>query len=312
MLIAMYSVFVFIFIGYMAKVLRLLGNKQSGILLGFLLNFALPAQIFNGTYHANITFSFLSVCLVGFVCSCLAGCILFGIGKILKLDRSNLVVLFVVGTLGNTLFLGLPLVNGALGDSYANQVIIYDQFVTGIPFAFLAPIILALSGKGRFSFRGVSIRLFKSPLFLSLICGFIFRLIPFSLPDELFIPLRSLAQTATPLALFAIGVQMNLKSILNWKLTDLLLSVKMIVAPLLLFCFVVFMSTGFTNTYPIREAFSDTWRMALIETAMPPQISTVAIIIKAGFNGELALNAVAFGILASFIIVPMWVYISYL
>ena len=61
MLLAMYSIFAFVFIGYLANILRLVGNKQSGILLGFLVNFALPAQIFNGTYHANVSLDFLLV-----------------------------------------------------------------------------------------------------------------------------------------------------------------------------------------------------------------------------------------------------------
>ncbi|RDU60913.1 AEC family transporter [Helicobacter sp. MIT 14-3879] len=299
MLLAMYSIFVFIFIGYAAKILRLVGNKQSGILLGFLLNFALPAQVFNGTYHAEINLAFLFMCLIALLCNICGTLILLLIGKLFRIDRESTIVLCLMGMLGNTLYLGLPIIKGALGEDYANQVVIYDQFVTGIPFAFLAPIMLSLGGKGVFSVSAVLVRLFKSPLFLSLLCGFAFRLIPFEIPKDLFVPLQSLAQTATPVALFAIGVQLELKGILDWKLTTLLLSVKMILAPLILFCFVHFVMGGFTNP----------WRMVLLEVAMPPLVSGVALALKAKLNGRLALNSVAFGLLASFMTIPLWLYV---
>lgn len=301
MLLAIYSVCVFIFIGYIAKLLRLVGNKQSGILLGFLLNFALPAQIFNGTYHAHIDMEFLYVCLISLFCSLSGGAVLFGIGKILKFDYYSILTMSFMGAFGNTLFLGLPIVNGALGESYANKVIIYDQIVTGIPIAFLAPLILSLGGKGAFSARSIASRLFKSPLFLSLIVGLMLKAIPISIPDELFLPLKSLAQTATPVALFAIGVQMSLKSIREtWKLTSILLFGKMLIAPFLLFLIVIF---GFGG-------FNDLWRMSLIEVAMPPVISAGAIVIKAGLNAKLAVSAIAFGILFSFVSVPLWLFIT--
>ena len=210
MLLAIYSVCVFVLIGYIAKLLRLVGNKQSGILLGFLLNFALPAQIFNGTYHAEINTDFALVCVISFLCSLSGGAVLFIIGKIAKLHPHSILTLSFMGAFGNTLFLGLPIVNGALGEEYANKVIIYDQIVTGIPIAFLAPLILSLGGKGVFSARAITSRLFRSPLFLALLSGLVLKFIPLEIPDELFVPLKSLALTATPVALFAIGVQMRL------------------------------------------------------------------------------------------------------
>lgn len=300
MLLAMYSIFVFIFIGYMANVLRLLGNKQSGILLGFLVNFALPAQIFNGTYHASVSVDFLLVCLIALFSNLFSVLFVLFLGRIFRLERSVLITLCFMATFGNTLYLGFPFVQGALGEAQANQVIIFDQFVTGIPFAFLAPILLGLNGKTAFSFLEVFKRLFKSPLFLALICGALFRLIPFEIPEAFFAPLKSLAQTATPVALFAIGVQLNLRGILEWKYPALLLGAKMIIAPLVLFAFV----------RVVYGEFNDLWKMALIEVAMPPLVSGVAIIYKAGFNAKIALNAVTFGILVSFISVPLWLYFT--
>ena len=135
---------------------------------------------------------------------------------------------------------------------------------------------------------------------MALLCGIAFRGIPFTIPDEFFTPLKSLAQTATPVALFAIGVQLNLRGILEWKYPSILLGAKMFIAPLLLFVFVKL-------TY---GEFDTTWKMALIEAAMPPLVSGVAVIYQAGFNAKLTLNAVTFGILVSFASVPLWLYLA--
>ncbi len=206
-----------------------------------------------------------------------------------------------MGAFGNTLFLGLPIVNGALGEEYANKVIIYDQIVTGIPIAFLAPLILSLGGKGVFSARAITSRLFRSPLFLALLSGLVLKFIPLEIPDELFVPLKSLALTATPVALFAIGVQMSLRGIKEeWRLTALLLFGKMFIAPLVLLA-IVFIGFG---------GFNDLWRMALIEVAMPPVVSAGAIVIRAGLNAKLAVSAIAFGILLSFVSVPLWLQLT--
>ncbi len=86
----------------------------------------------------------------------------------------------------------------------------------------------------------------------------------------------------------------------EWKLTALLLFGKMCIAPLLLFIVVI---VGFGG-------FNDLWRMALIEVAMPPVVSAGAIVIKAGLNAKLAVSAIAFGILLSFISVPLWLFFA--
>lgn len=237
------------------------------------------------------------MCVVSFLCSLSGGLTLFIIGKLAKLKRDSLITMSFMGAFGNTLFLGLPIVNGALGEAYANKVIIYDQIVTGIPIAFFAPFILSLGGRGSFGIKAVGLRLFQSPLFLALLCGLTLKALPLQIPDELFLPLKSLAQTATPVALFAIGVQMSLKAIREeWRLTALLLCGKMCIAPLMLFGVVSACFGG----------FDDVWRMALIEVAMPPVVSAGAIVIKAGLNAKLAVSAIAFGILISFVSVPLW------
>lgn len=302
MFLALYGVFAFIGLGYLAKSLRMVGNKQSGILLGFLLNFALPAQIFTGIYHVELDLKLVVIMLTALVCCLLSGVSMYFFAmKFLKQDKGTIVAMSFLATLGNTLFLGVPLVQGALGQEYANRAILYDQICTCIPLAILTPMIMSMGGKGVFNLRSVMMRLCQNPLFLALVVGMVFKIMPFSIVEWIFIPIKQLGACATPVALFAIGVQISMGDIkTEWKNTFFVLFWGMILAPTLVFIAI----------YLSQVEFSDTWRMALLESAMPPLISSAAVIMRAGLNNKIAVSSVAFGIFASAFTIPMWLWLS--
>ncbi|PAF49820.1 transporter [Helicobacter sp. 12S02232-10] len=304
MLLALYGVFAFIGLGYFAKTMRMVGNKQSGILLGFLLNFALPAQIFTGIYHVELDVKLILIMLIALSCSLIGGGAMYFFAKrILKRDKNTTIAMAFLTTLGNTLFLGVPLVQGALGQEYANKAILYDQICTAIPLATLTPLIMSLGGKGVFSIRAITMRLSQNPLFLALIVGLVFKFMPFSIEEWIFIPIRQLGACATPVALFAIGVQISIGDIkTEWKNTFFVLSWGMLIVPALVFLFIKLSGV----------AINDTWRMALLESAMPPLISSAAVIMRAGLNNKIAVSSVAFGIFASALTIPMWLRLTYL
>lgn len=304
MWLALYGVFAFIGLGYLAKSLRVLGNKQSGILLGFLLNFALPAQIFTGIYHVELDLNLIITMFTGLVSSIIGGGLMFLFAKkILKKDKNTAVTMAFLATLGNTLFLGVPLVNGALGQEYANKAILYDQICTSIPLATLTPLIMSLGGKGSFNIKGITTRLSQNPLFLALIVGFFFKFMPFKIEEWIFIPIKQLGACATPVALFAIGVQISISNIkTEWKNTFIVLFWGMILVPSLVFSFMYFSGSSINND----------WRMVLMESAMPPLISSAAVIMRAGLNNKVAVTSVAFGIFLSALSIPTWLKLSYL
>ena len=297
MALAIYSTLLFVSLGFIANKLRLLGNKHSGILLGFLLNFALPALIFNGTYHAEIDFVLIGAIGCGIISSFIGGGIVFAICKILKIDRYTMIPMVFLGTLGNTLFIGIPLINGALGEEYANKAIIYDQLAVAMPLAVISPLILTLSENKPFKVIYILKRFTKNPLFLAMLSAFLLKIFPIEIPEYIFHPVKQLASTATPIALFAIGVQMNFSYIKSeWKNLSIVLSTKMMIAPAILMAIV--------KIFNIE--IDDDWSMAILQCSMPPLVSAAAIIIKANLNGKLAISSVTIGILMSGLVATFW------
>ena len=306
MIQALYSIFVFIVLGYFAKQVRLFGNRQGNTLIGFLLNFALPAIIFYGVYHAELSFSLVGIFLLALFSSILVSTIAFIL--IYKVFNRPIELALTIGflcILHNTLFLGVPIINGSLGEEASHKAILFDQFCTSIPLAVIAPLLISFAKKTSFKFSSISFQLIKNPLFVAMVAGFALRLVPLEIPDYLFAPIKALGACATPVALFAIGVQLSFSHVKKeWKYSLLALFFAMLVVPATYFSLMG--SVG-----PIFDLKMDKdFQMALIETSMPPLISSAAIIAKAGLNQKVAVSAIVIGICLSGVIAPMWLFVS--
>ena len=302
MLVAIYSIFVFIFLGYFARRMRMLGNRQGNILLGFLLNFALPSAIFKGVYHSSINLELVLTLLGALCCSLGCGALMYVLArKFFGCIQPVALTLAFLVTLHNTLFLGVPMVYGAVGLEASHKAILFDQLCTGLPLAILTPILMSLNGKGKFNIRAVLIRLFANPLFLSMLSGLALKFLPIEIPDDVFAPINALAACATPVALFAIGVQLNFKEVrTEWKNALLVLVFSMLITPALYLA----------SLHILHIPISSDHQMALIELSMPPLISSAAVIARAGLNQKIAIASIVLGIALSALNVPLWKYLS--
>lgn len=302
MLVAIYSILLFIFLGYFAKRARMLGNRQGNILLGFLLNFALPSAIFKGVYHAQIDIGLIFTLLGSLICSILGALLVLGFAHfVLRASREVAITMAFLACLHNTLFLGVPMVEGALGSEAAHNAILYDQFCTGLPLAILTPMMMSLGGRGSFSIRAIFIRLFANPLFLAMLSGFALKALPFSLPEEIFSPIYALAACATPVALFAIGVQLSFGDVrLEWQKAGVVLIASMLVIPAFYLCALHIFGVSINANH----------KMALLESSMPPLISSAAVIARAGLNNKIAVASIVMGIFFSALSTPFWVFMA--
>ena len=302
MLVAIYSILLFITLGYFAKRARMLGNRQGNILLGFLLNFALPSAIFKGVYHSQLDLELMLNLFGALGCSLLGGVLAYALALYaLRFSKEVALTMAFLACLHNTLFLGVPMVEGALGKEAAHNAILFDQFCTGLPLAILTPIIMSLSGKGVFSAHSVLIRLFSNPLFLAMLSGFALKALPFNLPEELFAPIYALAACATPVALFAIGVQLSFSDArAEWQKAGIILIASMLVIPAFYLCALHIFSVS----------INDNHKMALLQSSMPPLISSAAVIARAGLNNKIAVASIVIGIFFSAITTPFWAFMA--
>ena len=290
----LFAIFFIIATGFFAKKVGIVEQKHSIPFVDFVLCFAMPALIFDKIYHVNVDASLINTILIGFASTAISAALAFVIGKIFKFTKITTVSMVMLSLFGNTLFVGMPVIQGFFGDAMVNEVIFYDQIATGIPLSILGPLILSFAAPEKVSLFQNTMKILKFPPFIALIMGLILKEVP--LPDFIFAPLRMFECSVTPVALFAIGVGLNFSSITSsYKGVSVVLLCKMIL-PAIVF-FIILKVSGIQ--------MSKTWVVGLFQCAMPTSALASAMVIKAGLDSSLAISSVAIGVLFSFITLPV-------
>ncbi len=285
--------------GYVAKRIGVLKNKQSRAFLDFTIIFALPCLIFERAYHLSFDFSLIIYIIIG-LCSCLfAGIVSVGLGRILKLTKATLVSMFLLSSFGNTLFIGIPIVQSLYkSPQFVSEVIFYDAIATALPMALFAPFIVGLASEQKASLIANIKKMIAFPPFIALALGFALK--PFALPEFIFEPIRLFGGAATPVALFAIGLGLGFNSIkTSYKGTIAVIFCKMLLAP---FVFIAVLKVFSLEITPSAI-------VAIFESAMPTMTLAGAMIMKAKLDSNLAVSAIAFGVLFAFVSMPLLVWL---
>lgn len=234
--------------------------------------------------------------------------IVFGLGTVLfytlyrlkKIDRLTAGCLLLTAGLGNTSFVGLPMIEALYGKEALGIGILIDlagSFLMlstfGLLFATLLSDSKPNSDQEVSHIKEISFRILSFPPFIALLLSLLLRPIQYS--DWFTQLLQQLGSTLTPVALAAVGFQLklsNMKSVVKPLSYGLLY--KLIFAP-------IFISI----LYLPFVADPLVYRVTVIESAMGPMVTGGIIAIEFGLNRELTSLMLAVGITLSFITVPI-------
>ena len=285
--------------GYFAKRIGVLKNKQSRAFLDFTIIFALPCLIFERTYHLSFDFSLIVYILIGLGSCVVAGFLSVWIGRILGFSKATIVSMFLLSAFGNTLFIGIPIIQSLYkSPQFISEVIFYDAIATALPMALFAPFIVGLASEQKASLATNIKKMLIFPPFIALALGFALKFI--QIPEFIFEPIRLFGGAATPVALFAIGLGLGFQSIkASYKSTAVVIFCKMLVAP--------FLFIGVLKIFSFEMTPSAV--VAVFESAMPTMALAGAMVMKAKLDTNLAVSAIAFGVLFAFVSMPLLVWI---
>jgi auxin efflux carrier (AEC) len=117
-----------ILVGYISKRIGILKSEDVKPLNKIVVNIALPSLVFVGLYHANLSHisSMFSLTLLGLVACFATGTITFLILTYKKIPWSKKWSLMLPVMMGQTAFLGYPIVKGIWGDQGLALAVIYD------------------------------------------------------------------------------------------------------------------------------------------------------------------------------------------
>ena len=210
------------------------------------------------------------------------------------LDPATRTALTLTAGLGNTSFLGFPLIQGYYGEHALPIAVISDQVTFVIMSTLGAMMAMDTADTGQISIGTVIKKLLRFPPFIAFFAALILpHFIDLSVATPLF---DKLALTLVPLALFSVGMQLSLD---GWREELPYLSVglayKLILAPALIL--LVMAALHLRGIIP---------QISLFEASMAPMVTAGVIATQYGLNPRVANLMVGVGILLSFITTALW------
>lgn len=285
---------VFVGLGALFRRIEAFPEQTAQTLNMFALYVALPAVILLKIPHISFSGDMIIPAVVPWAMLILSAGLVLLVGRFLLWPRESIGVLLLIVPIGNTAFMGVPMVNTFYGEAGIPYLIIYDQIGTMLIFAIYGSVILAMYGcEGEVRISEVVKRAILFPPTLALLLGLLMRFWPY--PEPLVKGLETLAGMLIPLVMTAIGFQLKLK--LSPAVLPPLgfgLAVKLAIAPLvaLIGCHLL----GF------KGLAAD---IAIFEAGMPPMVTAGALAIAAGLLPELAAALVSLGMALAFLSLPV-------
>ena len=208
--------------------------EATAYLTKFVFYFALSAMLFN--FSANLSIS--EIFNWWFVAAYLWGCgvvylLATMVAMIRRIGIAEAAVEAQCAVIGNTGFLGVPMLVVLMGEAAAGPVLMVLA-VDLVVFSSLITILITGSRDGRMSlaiFRTVGLGLIRNPMIVAISLGLAFSGLSIPIPDVANEFLTILGAAATPGALFAIGASLAGKSAERMSVAGWLSFCKLVLHP---------------------------------------------------------------------------------
>ena len=239
----------------------------------------------------------LGVAWIGFL---LSFAFFAGLGKLLGWSRKLMGCLILTAGLGNTAFVGFPVIEALYGKAGLETAIIVDQPGTFVVMATLGIIVAAAYSRGQAGASGIIRKIAVFPPFVAFAVGAVMNFLHLDFHDAFQSVFQRLGSTVTPVALVAVGLQLkiDLKS-KHWNFLALGLFFKLMLMP-----------AFFLLTYKILlNGEGLEIDVSIMEAAMAPMITASILASSHGLKPRLAGMMIGIGIPLSFITLAFWYWI---
>jgi len=279
-----------ILIGYVLKILKVFSSDSAATLNQFVIYVSLPSMILLQIPKLTFSMDMMIPVIIAWLVMILTAILTLLISKVLHFSKEVTGALMLVAVLTNSSFLGIPIINAYLGDEALPFILVYDQIGTFLALATYGIFVAAYySNKSEINFQIMIVKILTFPPFISLIIGLLCMGTPF--PEVLSKVLETLANTIVPIALVAVGLQLQLKLPRHEiKPFGVALGIKLIIAPLV--ALVIVKLAGWTTLAA---------KVSIMEAGMAPMITAGAMASLAGLAPRLSAAIVGYGILISFV-----------
>lgn len=263
---------------------------------GFIIHVSLPALTLVSVHQLTFDISLLAPAAMAWIMFGIGVAFFWWIGRLLRFSRATTGALMLTGSLANTSFIGVPMIEAYFGSHGIGLGILIDQAGTYLVLSTLGILVATIYAQGsRPTPRAVAKKVFTFVPFLAFLLAL--ALIPVTYPAWLQLLLERLGGTLVPLALVSVGYQMQFSDIRGrGKPLAIGLGFRLLLAPLLI-------ALLYAGVFGGR---SETVAITIFEAAMPPQIGAAIVAMEHDLDPQLVTLMVGIGIPLSFLTLPLW------
>jgi malate permease and related proteins len=277
--------------GYVSQRLRAFPDGASTVLNQFVVWICLPAVVLRLVPKLSLEPELLVIVATPWLLLGFTVALVRLVARPLGFSRGELGVLMLCLPLGNTSFLGFPMIAALVGEDAVGYAVLYDQFGSFLILATYGTVVIARASSDEAPpTREIVRRVFRFPPFIALVVA----LLPFPHPEWLDGVLEGIGAALVPVAMFSVGLVMQLKPPPERTALALGLAYKLLAMPLV--------------AWGIAHAFGPLGTphvVAVLEAGMPSSVTAGALAMMAGLAPRLAASLVGYGILLSLVTQPL-------
>ena len=239
----------------------------------------------------------LGIAWLGFLFSFL---FFYLIGKRLKWSNKLIGCLIITAGLGNTSFVGFPVIQALFGEEGLKTAIIVDQPGSFVVMATLGVFTATLFSKGQTESKEIIRKILLFPPFIGFFVACLMCIFRVDFILDFQTVFQKLGSTVTPIALLSVGFQIKFdKNSQHWKFLRLGLFFKLILTPAFFYLLYKIIGNGEGIAVDV----------SIMEAAMAPMITGTILSASYGLKPKLSNMMVSVGIPLSFITLAFWYFI---
>jgi predicted permease len=221
----------------------------------------------------------------------------YTLGKYLGWSKKLTGCLILTAGLGNTSFVGFPVIEALYGSKGLETAIIVDQPGSFVVMATLGIITATLFSRETLDAKGIVSKILFFPPFIAFFIALLLNLLQSDFHQLLQNVFNRIGNTVTPVALIAVGLQLKIeRKSKHWNFLTLGLFFKLMITPL--FFFILYKKIFNTNGLMID--------VSIMEAAMAPMITGTILATTYGLKPKLSSMMVGIGIPVSFLTLAFW------
>lgn len=290
--------FLCLIIGILIQRVKAFPKNTSAVLNQYILFIALPAMALHYLPKVQLSLDLLLPASIAWLSFGLAFILFNILGKIFGWSKKLIGCLILTAGLGNTSFVGIPIIQALFGDEGLETLIIVDLPGTFVVFSTLGIITATLySNQKKSNDSSILKKMLSFPPLIAFLVGISLAIFKIDFPEALSTVFKQLTITISPIALISVGFQLRFKTYSkHFKFLALGLFFQLILFPAIIFG--IF--------YGILNQTDLVAKVCIIEAAMAPMITAAILSNANGLKPELSNMMVGYGIPISFITIGIW------